>query len=238
MASLARVLLGVVVFGWAAPVLADGLVRQLPEDGTWAEYELQASLNNQAAPVAAGTLRVSSVGRANVDGAWCRWIEFQFRVKPADQDQTISIVYKCQLPEDSLKAGAVPADKLVKGWMKLPQQETKEFRGVNQPEVAVLALLLSGPPEEPKMLEALPLAGPLGNIEATGVSGEVPFTALPTPVKVPMETRIHEKAPFGVVLAKMTVPIVNDGKEVARVTLDLKISGLGKDATSALPDAQ
>ena len=85
--------LAVVALGALATeaALADGLVYQLPEDGSWVRYELEgcrpASSGNAKQEIGMrGNVTISSVGVVEVDNEPCRWIEV---VVDAKQDGRI-----------------------------------------------------------------------------------------------------------------------------------------------------
>src|SRR5262245_8792356 len=64
-----------------APARGDGLIRQLPEDGTWVRYDatLQKYDPRTGKPGQkyTATQTISSVGRKIVDGETCRMIELK-----------------------------------------------------------------------------------------------------------------------------------------------------------------
>jgi len=51
-----------------------------------------------------------------------------------------------------------------------------------------------------------------------------------------LETRLHGKAPFGVVTSKMKVKISGQGPQ-QDITMTLKLADVGKNAKSEFPDA-
>ena len=57
---------------------ADGLITQLPDDGSWAEFELKLTLTeNGEKREHSAYLRLSSVGQDENQGIKCRWVELQ-----------------------------------------------------------------------------------------------------------------------------------------------------------------
>lgn len=81
-------------------VRADGLIYQLPADGTSARYDTEVTfINNGQEQMRKGSLTVSSVGQTTVDNEKCRWIEFKTATK-TDQGERIMIA-KCLIPERS-----------------------------------------------------------------------------------------------------------------------------------------
>ena len=55
-------------------------------------------------------------------------------------------------------------------------------------------------------------------------------------MKVTFETRLHEKAPFGVVSCRMQFEMKRDGKVLQTVDGTAKLIDFGKDAKTTLPD--
>ena len=57
----------------------DGLIKKLPEDGTWASYDVETSITQADGRhnTTTGTLTVRSVGKVEIDGRSCRWLEFE-----------------------------------------------------------------------------------------------------------------------------------------------------------------
>jgi len=82
---------------------ADGLITQLPDDGSWAEFELKLILTeNEQKREHSAYLRLSSVGQVENQGIKCRWVELQVsRTEPPKPDEVAKIL----VPEESLKSG-------------------------------------------------------------------------------------------------------------------------------------
>src|SRR6185369_13386638 len=82
---------------------ADGLITQLPDDGSWAEFELKLTLTeNGQQRERSAYLRLSSVGQVDHQGAKCRWVELQIsRTDPPKPDEVTKIL----VPEESIKSG-------------------------------------------------------------------------------------------------------------------------------------
>ena len=106
-------------------VAADGLITQLPDDGSWAEFELKLTLTeNGEKREPSAFLRLSSVGHDEHQGAKCRWIELQLsRIEPSQPDE----VSKILVPEESLKSGKVTVANMIRGWRKPADEEATEL---------------------------------------------------------------------------------------------------------------
>src|SRR5690242_6771042 len=66
-----RLLAVFVLFVLQAPARADGLIHQLPADGTWARFDVTGEgrgPNGELRVTMAGTITVKSVGQGSADG--------------------------------------------------------------------------------------------------------------------------------------------------------------------------
>src|SRR5205823_14201674 len=101
---------------------ADGLIYQLPADGTQVRYDNEVVFNNNGQEVTTtGTLTLSSVGVATVDGEKCRWIEIKAARKSNNGEQIT--IAKFLIPEKDLGKGKSAGDHLIRGWIKRDQNE-------------------------------------------------------------------------------------------------------------------
>ena len=96
-------------------VRADGLVYQLPADGTWVRYtgEIQCTAQIAGFPTQKYNLRssltVSSVGEVTRNLEKCRWIELKMEVSPVDREaDKQNHILKVLIPEKYLKRGEDP----------------------------------------------------------------------------------------------------------------------------------
>lgn len=64
-----------------SPAAADGLLYRLPEDGSYARFDLDIKEQRGEAvgKMLTGSLMMSSVGAKEVDGKKCRWSEIKSR---------------------------------------------------------------------------------------------------------------------------------------------------------------
>jgi len=221
----------------AAPsAMADGLITQLPEDGSWAEYELKLTLtkNGQQRDHSA-YLRLSSVGQADHQGSKCRWVELKVtRTEPPQPDEVAKIL----VPEESLKSGQVTAASLIRGWSK-PGDEEATAVDKDQPRLKIgpLAMLLSGSSsasqkseKEEVKVEGL---GPLA-CEKTTSKHDLPMSPSDN---LPADITLwrHSKAYFGTV--KLRIHLVDKRPDQEREgVFEAVLVKSGKDAKSDLPD--
>jgi hypothetical protein len=238
MHSIQSILLACLVLPLAATprATADGLITQLPDDGSWAEFELKLTLteNGQKREHSA-YLRLSSVGHDEHQGTKCRWVELQVsRTEPPKPDEVAKIL----VPEESLKSGKVTVASLIRGWLKPGDEEATEL-DKDHPRLGIgpLAILLSGSFSDSQTIEKEDVKveglGPLACGKTTG-KHELPMSqseSLPADITIWR----HSKASFGTV--KLRVHIVDKRPERERdgVFEAVQVKS-GKDAKSALPD--
>lgn len=254
---LVRVLVAVACGVIGGSACADGLVFQLPPDGTWARYAVKMDGefgygNGPKQKVAVtGTFTLSSVGEVTRTEQKCRWIELKSESKTAGPYP--KLVLKMLIPEDCLQRGkdplshAVltffdpkPADKgiiesfIEKGFNRI-QYEIDRFRDV-----------FPKPLDDPKSMKGETVETPAGKFEdcevLTGTSDyDGPLVGEARSVfKATYRIVVHPKAPFGVVSMQLELEgrEINDKGPVAvaiKAKKTLTLAETGKDAVSDLP---
>src|SRR5262245_18466861 len=212
---------------------ADGLLYQLPEDGSWVRFELQYTfkLHGMEKPgQGTGTLTMASVGKV-VEGAEpCRWIEFKVQLKDIGPEQIL--IRKLLIPEKYLKKGENATEHVIRGWAKFNNEAVERAVPVHGRCPAYLA----GPLQDEKKLDQQLVESKLGALECEGLTGWIRYKEGDLHTKVTFETRLHEKAPFGVVSCRMLFEVKRDGKVQQTIDATAKLSDFGKDAKTALPD--
>jgi hypothetical protein len=227
----------------AAPMVrADGLIRQLPADATWATFRqegYQEKRDKRKEPFG-GWLRMSSVGAEKEEAQPCRWIEFDRTYATGDRAERRSI-HKLLIAEKYLAVGETPGEHVLRGWSRFDQPEPGEPRELPKREGKLYPgqawFFLVGPASDERQLEPIKLEHKkLGQITCERRTGTFHFTLPrregPRDVSGTFEARLHERAPFGVVRYEFTGR-ERDGREV-KVTLSL--DDFGPTALSALPD--
>jgi hypothetical protein len=215
---------------------ADGLITQLPDDGSWAEFELKLTLTeNDQKREHSAYLRLSSVGQVEHQGTKCRWVELHVsKTEPPKPDE----IGKILVPEESLKSGKVTAASLIRGWRKPEDEEATEM-DKDRPRLGIgpLAMLLSGsfsdstkPEKEEVKVEGLGLL----NCEKTTGKHDLPMS--PTD-NLPADITLwrNSKAAFGTVKLRVHLVDKRDGRERDGVFEAVQVKS-GKDAKSAVPD--
>ncbi len=230
----ANIQLAVIVL---APTMApaDGLLYQLPNDGSWVQFKMNAtsgSKNDQREIT--GTLKMSSVGTSEENGEKCRWIEIQMTMNVGGQER--AIVAKVLIPEKDLKRGKSPFDNRVRGWIRMGAD--RDPVKIDESNIGPLPGFLCGPLQDAKKLEPMIVESKLGKLKCEGTTGTVTFKERQNNNTVKYETRLHEKAPFGVVWTSLNVKVERDGEVREEVKMELTLSEHGMGAKSELPDNQ
>lgn len=239
--------LGIALLIPASLAHADGLIHKLPADGTWAQYDLQwhgPTPNGGLAVLRKGTLTVSSVGQSVVDGDQCRWIEIRHSSE-SDGREVVSVL-KMLLPEKYLLAGMNPLGHVVKAWSRHPAvhggapQEITESTGEKARPIRALSDMFFGLPAEVRMLDEEAIeTSKLGRMKCPGISARHILTRGNLESTFDYEVRLHDKAPFGVVLfSSATIHKEGGVTKIPAYLTVLRLADFGIDAHSELPDQQ
>ena len=223
----------------AAPLFGDGLLYTLPVDGSWILYDMhfvQIYGTSKGKPWI-GTMKLSSVGRRIVLSKdekkvkeWARWIEF-------DAEGTIDgepkrIIAKMLIPEQHLKAGVDPVPHIIKGWLL----EDEQVQKIKKRNTGPLPMFLAKALDDVKKLETKVVECKLGKLKCEGLVGHQTFRDRGGKTKIMYETRLHKKAPFGVIntTIRMENRISDDEIEMSG-TCKFGLIDVGVGARSALP---
>lgn len=206
------------------PAGADGLLYQVPADGTWARYDI--TITNRVGDTREVEVMVKAVGTVEQNGEKLRWIE----VKHPVEGQTH--IVKMLIPEKHLKAGEEPLRHVQRAWRK---------RGEGQPESLGQArgfwldVLLAGPLSNVEKLEKAPVQSKLGERECEGIAGEARVLENGGyQLDLKYRVRRHPQAPFGVVTCHVDNKVSRNGEVQGTSTFDIILSDLGTDAESEL----
>lgn len=221
---------------------ADGLIRKLPQDATWATFKVEGykeKRDKRNEPVA-GWLRMSSVGIAIEEGQPCRWIEFDDTYSKGGRPERRSI-NKLLIPEKYLAADETPGEHIVRGWNRFDQPEQGNVRALDQFDGKLFAgqawVYLVGPASDEQKLGPIEIDHKkLGKITCDRRAGtfhsKLPHQNGPLDVSGTFGAQLHRDAPFGVVSYEF-VGREPDGRELK---VSLVLDDFGPTAISALPD--
>jgi len=227
------------------PMQADGLIQKLPADGTWARYDLQwhgPSPAGELAVLRKETMTVSSVGQIVTEQEQCRWIEIR-HASEHDGREVVSEL-KMLIPEKYLLAGMNPLGHVIKAWSRHPAvnggapQEIVDLTGEQARPIRALTDMFIGLPAEVRMLDETSIeTTKLGKLKCPGLAARHVLTRGNLESTFDYEVRLHDKAPFGIVMFS-SASIHKEGgvtKVPAYLTV-LRLSDFGSDAKSNLPD--
>lgn len=210
-------------------VHADGLFYRLPPDGTSAKYDLTVTSEGIT-----GTMTMSSVGTTKVDGKPARWIEVVLKMKRGDDERVI--IGKLLIPEENLQAGGSPFANYAKAYVKMGERDVRQLDGVEDDVAGPLPFFLSGPIMNAKELETKRIDCALGSVECGGVAGKKEIKQGRGVTTFEFETRLNDRAPFGVVASEIQFSSKRDALTVESGKIGFKLTEIGMNATSALPD--
>jgi hypothetical protein len=257
MQSQVRKLL-IVATAWAAlagSALADGLIFQLPPDGTWAKYSvtIEGESKLEGAPKIAvtGTLSISSVGEVTRSQQKCRWIELKFE-NPTSKSYK-KLVLKMLIPLDRLKRGEDPLSHSILTFFDPKPTDEKRLEsfideGFNriQYEIDRFRNYFPMPLENSKVLMREAVETAAGKFEdCEVVTGTYNYDGpilggARTVANSTCRIAIHHKAPFGVV----SMQVKTDGREIHdefvgsfTAITTLVLIETGTNAVSDMPEA-
>jgi hypothetical protein len=221
---------------------ADGLIYQVPKDGTSVEYDMKLSFNNATVDGnelnVDGSLKISSVGKEIVNGQPCRWIEFEVRSNKPDREHANWT--KVLVPETELAAGKAPIKHIRRAWFQLNDQAVREISDftISDNDVGALLAFLAGPFTDNKELVAKTIESGLGKLDCKGVSGSIEFASNKRKHKYTYRNRLHEKAPFGVVSSDIKFEIMNHGRLESSGTIRITARNVKQNAVAKIPNGK
>ena len=220
---------------FVASARADGLIYKLPKDGEQARYEMEIAIAGQDG-VVKGSVTVSSVGQATVDNEKCRWIEIKMIINADNQEQLV--LAKMLIPEKDLGRGRSPGEHMIRGWFKEGDMPAQEFKDLKDPQAASFAAFLAGPPKNAAELDKIEVDNSkLGKLACAGATGDLELDGPGgLQIGIAAENRLHETAPFGLVVANWKFELKNNGQVAAAGTFKLNLSDTSTTALSELAD--
>jgi len=241
-ASLLSVLLFVPV-----ETSADGLIYQLPDDGTSVTFDLHGSFEQQGRTMTmTGTFHISSVGRETVDDVPCRWIEFKMSVTEfrmgTKQTRQRTLRAKALIPEAELKQGKAPIDHVLKGWYKTGDDEPREITdiasGTGGGLAGPLPAFLCGPFKDFQKKDPATVKSGLGEYKCEVTTGSTSFQQTGTTQKYTFTNYERDSAPFGLVKSEIQIEVERNGEAAGSGTLTLVAEKVGQDAQSEIPNGR
>jgi hypothetical protein len=216
----------------ASTIRGDGLVYQLPADGSFVVYQFELASDKKEK--FGGLLKLSSVGQTTVKGESCRWLEL--RLVETGKDRKRFLLVKVLVPEKRLKKGETPIDHVLKAWRGDENGKSDPIRDVKTSLPGSMAAFLTGPLIQEKKLPATVLKTILGKLECEGITGLIREKQGEESVETIVENRLHKKSPFGVVTSRMQMTAKKGNETLGSVVITLNLKEIGAGAKSEIPD--
>jgi hypothetical protein len=230
-----------VILAAAAPAMADGIISQLPPDGSWAEYDVTGEGLEPSGKISVrlkGTFKLSSVGRETLDGDPCRWIEIETAIefrRGGEKGEQTDIV-KLLVPEKFLVNGQNPAAHVLKAWKQNGQGVARELdlQGDDAREVASLDEIFHKPLNLTETKEGVELETPAGTFRCQNIEAKQIPEQRDAPVEFSTHAWLADKAPFGVVAYRYDKMRSRGGVSLGGRWMEWKLAKSGADAKSKI----
>jgi hypothetical protein len=224
----------------ASPAVADGLIHELPMDGSWVRFDVTGEGRSPAGEVGVslkGTLTLRSVGRETAEGSECRWIETETTVefKRGDRNEEVTEVLKMLIPEKFLAAGQNPRAHVLKAWNK-DRRGVRELdlKGTDAREVERQDEVFHAPLPDAKKSEGVEFKAPGGTFQCIRLEGKTTSKLGNFDVEFTTETWLTGKVPFGVAGYRYSKLRSANGVSQGGRSMDLKVAESGTNAKSAI----
>jgi hypothetical protein len=219
--------------------VADGMIHKLPADGSWVRFDVTGEGQKPGGEVAVslkGTLTLKSVGREQVDGIECRWIEFEMtlEIQSGDRKSEKTELFKLLIPETYLVTSQNPRAHVLKAWKRDAAGATQELdlKGRNAREVESLDELLNGGLAKSEKSEGVEIKTPGGTFPCTRLDGKE--SSASGNIDLETQTWLTDKVPFGVAAYRHSKMRKRAGESLGGRWMELKFSKSGTDAKSAV----
>ena len=215
-----------------AAVSAQGpqpLVQTLPADGVWGEYHILLRLDDQELVL---TWFLRSVGREQLGGVDCRWIELEERHSTPDRPQQ---VFKLLVPEERFGPGRNPLEEPRRIlYRRNPGEEVREIGSVAEVDFGLPILFAGIPGTSERLPEPEVLEWSQGRLECQVYTGVSQTTIGTARLDLRHRQLRSAQAPFGLAAMTIDFTLMVDGENrPGRFELVLKDAGSG--AQSVLP---
>ncbi len=234
MRQLAIIFTITILLGLPGISSADGLIYHLPEDRTWARFEIKGEgikADGTVSTTIDGTETLRSVGKKMIDKVPYRWIEIesQWNFTPAGQQtQKIGGLMKLLIPEEDLAKGKNPLTRALKAYRGSSASYLQELdlKGAGKREIESLDEVFHAPLETITKLPTATVTIDKKKWECEGVRGENKADRL----IFRTETRFHKQAPFGTVTYKYEKERRKNGKFQMMRTMEWRLLESGQGA--------
>jgi hypothetical protein len=223
----------------SAPVAADGMIHDLPADGSWVRFDVIGEGQKPGGEVAVslkGTLTLKSVGREQAEGIDCRWIEFEMALafQRGDRNGEQTELFKLLIPEKYLATGQNPRAHVVKGWKRDAAGAIQELdlKNRNARDVESLDELLNGGQAKSEKSDGVEINTPGGTFQCTRLNGKESSPS--GDIDLEIQTWLTDTVPFGVAAYRHSKMRRRAGESLGGRWIELKYSKSGTGARSAV----
>ncbi|MEX0938057.1 MAG: hypothetical protein WDZ59_09370 [Pirellulales bacterium] len=213
---------------------AEGLIHRLPEDGTWARFEITGTATEPDGAVQVtvqGTQTIRSVGQLDVEGEPCRWIELEMDAnfnRTGSEPEKLFEYLKLLIPEKRLKQGENPREHVLKAY----KGPTAAGAQALAPNTASLDEFFHAPLEETAAMPAETIKTNDREWTCEGTLGQ----STTNNTRFVTRTRVHPEAPFGVVTYSYEKHRFRGDQSQGMRTMAWKLVASGTGAKSIAPD--
>ena len=232
------------------------LISKLPDDGTWAKYDVSTRITMpefaDRAPVRRSQVVLRSVGTEKIDGQICRWIEMETltsnKALRAGRSDAMK-VYKILVPENLVNEGKSPAGKIKKAKVLTIEGDVRSLGEVAADSKEIKEMLRNMWPEGKveKEVPAESIECGLGKLECQ-VTQFVYKSTQPDQaaavdkvekkyfIEIKQTIYRHEKSPFGAVKTIGEIVQVAGRKRMPMSKTETILKETGTGAKSAIPE--
>lgn len=237
----ATAFLAATVLLWAGRTNADGIIGQLPPDGSWAQFDVAGEgldANGKASVTLKGTLKLSSVGREMRDGEACRWIEIETAIefKSGDKQGEQAETLKLLIPEQFLARGQNPAAHALAAWKQSGAGAARELdlQGGDARELAALDELFHESLNLQEAKKGVEYAAPAGTFLCKHIHAKQIPENRSAAIEFSTQTWLSDKVPFGVVAYRYDKLRSRGGVSAGGRWMECKLAKTGEDAKSKI----
>jgi hypothetical protein len=225
-----------------AKTKAEGLIHQLPKDGSWVRFEVNGkglAADGTVRISIKGTQTISSVGRVSINNEQCRWIEIESEMnfdRAGKKTAKFTEFFKLLIPEQYLTKGKNPRDHVLKAYKGSSAKTIRELdlKGKDSREIQSMDEMFHAPLNQESPLPVITIKTSQKVWTCKGIKSETKSggTIFRT------ETRMNENTPFGVVTYKYENERRQNNISQGMRTMEWKFIESGENYKSAASDAK
>lgn len=237
---IAAILATILCVSDPAQLFGDGLIHQLPKDGTWVRFDVTGEGLAPGGEVRAtimGSVTIKSVGQEEVEGTACRWIEIETEMNlqavRGPRSKRLES-FKLLIPEKNLATGQNPLAHAIKGWRKDRTNSVTELdlKNNNVPGFQNLEELLNGGMTKSEKTEGVERKLPARTYKCTHVNGKEESES--GDVEIAIQSWLTNEVPFGIVAYRYTKMRKREKESLGGRWMELTFVESGTDAKSTV----